>query len=362
MLKISGKHVYWNRKFQTGTLVKTHDSVEFIPQILEGKYYSGWICPALVNAHCHLELSHLKPLAVEVRGNGMAHFISWIQKNRNLRQELQNECMVATLNDFQNEGTFIIGDICNSLITKDIKQKYTNFYFRNFWEVFGLNPEISEVKWQEILQNAQFLNAYISLHAPYSCSKNLIEKVNQTFPTLQSIHIAESQEEIEYFNENSSKFYEVFMQMGIPTQYLENKLQYPEAILSPNTKQYLLVHNVFLDLSKISKDIMEKCYFCICPTSNLYLHTKTVSVGFIHRFKTKICLGTDSYASNHQLSVLNEMNYLRNSNVDSHDIVLMATLNGYKALLIPDEWLNAYHHVVHIYEDNQSFKSQLLWV
>lgn len=362
MLKISGNQVYWKGEFQKGTLIKTRDFVQFHKDVLEGDYYNGWICPGLVNAHCHLELSHLKSLAVEVKGKGMAHFIRWIQKNRNQAQELQNESIIATLNDFQKEGTFIIGDICNSLITKDIKQKYVNFYFRNFWEVFGLNPEISEDKWQEILRNAQFMSANISLHAPYSCSKSLIEKVQGLHTTLQSIHIAESDEEIAYFNNQSLELYDTFMQMGVPSEFLKDKLPYPEAILSVKTQQYLLVHNVFLDFFKISKEILEKCYFCICPTSNLFLHKKTVSVDFIQRWKTKICLGTDSYASNHQLSVLNEMNYLKKLNIDNQSIVLMATFNAYKALLIPDDWLNAYHHVVHIYEDNQRFKSQILWI
>lgn len=361
MLKICGNNIFWNRKFQKGTLIKEHYEVNFIPNIMEGDFYPGWICPGLVNAHCHLELSHLKKTAFEVKGKGMAFFICWIQKNRNEFLDIQIAAIQETLNEFQKEGIFFVGDICNTLITKEIKKKYQKIYFRNFWEVFGLNPEIKEEKWTNIQQNAKELDAFITLHSPYSCSRNLIEKVHSTYPVLQSIHIAESQEEIDYFHGTSLKFYEAFFEIGIPSKFLKDKLPYPEAILSNQTQQYLLVHNVFLNTNKIPQNILDSCYFCICPTSNLFLHKKTVSDEFIYAFKHKICLGTDSYASNYQLSILDEMNYLKKLKLTSNEIVLMATLNGYKALLISDFILNEYHQIVHIYEVNEKFRTQILW-
>ncbi len=360
MLKICGNNIYWKRKFQKGTLIKSDNSAEFYPDVLEGDFYDGWICPGLVNAHCHLELSHLKKLAYEVKGKGMAFFIEWIQNVRNQFLDSQNSEIQHTLIDFQKEGTFFIGDICNSLITKPIKDANQKFYFRNFWEVFGLNPEISDDKWSSILENAKYLNAFVSLHAPYSCSKNLIEKVHDLYPTLQSIHLTESQEEIEYFAEEYSKLADVFLKMGIPSEFLNQKLPYSEAILSEKTQQYILVHNVFIDLLKIPKKIFETCYFCICPTSNLFLHNQTISPEFIHSFKDKICLGTDSYASNLELSIINEMNYLIPLKLNNEEIVMMATINGYKALLISDFILHKYQNLVHLYEKNQKFQTQVL--
>ncbi len=360
MLKISGNKIYWNKKFQKGTLIKTENAAEFIPEILEGEFYEGLICPGLVNAHCHLELSHLKNVAHQVKGKGMAFFITWVQKMRNHSLDIQEEAIQDTLESFQKEGTFFIGDICNSLVTQKIKKEYQTIYFRNFWEVFGLNPEISEEKWQQIQEDAQKLQAFISLHAPYSCSKNLIEKVHNLLPKLQSIHMAESQEELEYFRENSSKLWNTFKIMGIPSAFLEHKLPFSEAILSKKTRQYLLVHNVFLDTTKISEEILEHCYFCICPTSNMFLHNQTISEDFLHSWKHKICLGTDSYASNDELSVLKEMNYWKKLDNDAENIVLMATHNGYNALLIPDDVLHSYLNIVHIYEDKNFFQTQVL--
>jgi cytosine/adenosine deaminase-related metal-dependent hydrolase len=50
-----------------------------------------------------------------------------------------------------------------------------------------------------------------------------------------------------------------------------------------------------------------------------------------HAFK--VCIGTDSLASNHQLSIMEEMKTIeRNSTIDFNTLLLWSTLNGAKAL------------------------------
>ncbi len=360
-LKIASDKIFWQGKYRGGTLIKSRHETEFIPEVYEGEELSGWVCPGLVNAHCHLELSHLGCISKEIQGKGMAFFIQWIQEKRKRFVDIQKESIIKVLNDFKNEGVFFIGDICNSLITKKIKEDFTDIYFKNFWEVFGLNPHLPDEKWNEIQNNAKLMNASISLHAPYSCSSGLIEKVNATFPVIQSIHIAESREEVDYFEQNESKMKQAFLAMGIPETYLKDKLPFPEAILHKNTLQYLLVHNVYLRDNHIPQDILNKCFFCICPTSNLFLHGKTVSEEFIRNHLSKICLGTDSSATNDLLSVLKEMNYLKSMGLQNNEIVEMATSCGYKALLVPENYLQKYYHIVVIKDLGYNFETLVLW-
>jgi cytosine/adenosine deaminase-related metal-dependent hydrolase len=360
-LLISSEKIFWKGKYQKGTIIKNENEINFESNVLRGRYLEGWVNPGLVNAHCHLELSHLGKISHEIKGKGMAQFILWVQKNRNQNIEWIEKKIQKVLTNFQNEGTFFIADVCNSLITKNIKNQFSKIHFINFWEVFGLNPRMDNIKWTEIQENAKKLNALITLHAPYSCSKELIQRVHDNYPKLQSIHMAESIEEMDYFSSNESEMYQVFREMKIPDDFLQQKLPFSEAILSNKTENYLLVHNVFLEIKRIPKEILEKCYFCICPTSNLFLHGKTVSKDFIIEFVEKICLGTDSLASNDQLSIIKEMNYLKSLNIETTSIIAMATLNAYKALQIDLEILEKYEHAIVIHEKNNQFIVKHLW-
>ena len=360
-LIFSCDNIYWYGEFRSGTIIKSQNNVSFEKGTYKSKKLQGWICPGLVNAHCHLEFSHLGKCSQEIKGQGMAQFILWIQKIRNQSLENLEQSTENVLTNFQEEGTFFIADICNSLNTQKIKEKFTKIYFQNFWEVFGLNPEISKNKWLEIQKNAKKINALITLHAPYSCSLELIHKVNSYNTFLQSIHLAESKEELEYFQNHDRKLKNAFIDMGINPTFLVKKLPYSEAILSEKVQNYLLVHNVFLDEKKIPNNILKNCYFCICLTSNIFLHNQTVSLAFIKKLKNKICLGTDSLATNDQLSILKEMNYLRNLGIETNDIVNMSTIHGYQALKIPEHKLQAYHNVVWIYEKQDQFNTKVLW-
>jgi cytosine/adenosine deaminase-related metal-dependent hydrolase len=78
----------------------------------DAKWKDGLICPAFVNAHCHLELSHLKGQIP--RHTGMAGFVRTLQPLRDKFSEDEKlAAMHAAMQEMHQGGIAAIGDICN---------------------------------------------------------------------------------------------------------------------------------------------------------------------------------------------------------------------------------------------------------
>mgnify|MGYP006166977881 FL=1 len=79
------------------------------------EYHKGILIPGLINAHCHLELSHMKEVIAS--GGGLPVFLNHIIKSR--KATPVDEQMAAFQYDavMWENGTQAVGDICNNEIT-----------------------------------------------------------------------------------------------------------------------------------------------------------------------------------------------------------------------------------------------------
>ena len=88
----------------------------------------------------------------------------------------------------------------------------------------------------------------------------------------------------------------------------------------------LLIHNTF---SK-KKDITDN-YYCTCPKANRYIENSLPDYSIFN--SEKLCVGTDSLASNNSLSILEELLVIQeNSNFDMNILLKIACKNGAEAL------------------------------
>jgi cytosine/adenosine deaminase-related metal-dependent hydrolase len=98
----------------------------------------------------------------------------------------------------------------------------------------------------------------------------------------------------------------------------------------------LLVHNSFTDPEGMiwANDNRENLFWCSCPGANLYIELRSPKVVNWLKAGAQVCLGTDSLASNHQLSILQEMELTksRSPDISLEELITMATYNGAKAL------------------------------
>jgi cytosine/adenosine deaminase-related metal-dependent hydrolase len=105
-------------------------------------------------------------------------------------------------------------------------------------------------------------------------------------------------------------------------------------------QQLILVHNTYTSIGDIAFcDLLKRkgsIFWCLCPNANLYI---TGELPDLNLFDTsQVVLGTDSLASNHQLSILAEMRVLydRFPGVSIEHLFQWATINGAKALQLDD--------------------------
>ena len=91
-------------------------------------------------------------------------------------------------------------------------------------------------------------------------------------------------------------------------------------------KNVLLVHNTFT-----KKEELINQYYCTCPKANLHIESALPDYSI---FDTdKLCVGTDSLASNDSFSILEELLVIqKNSGFDLNTLLKIASKNGAKAL------------------------------
>jgi cytosine/adenosine deaminase-related metal-dependent hydrolase len=106
----------------------------------------------------------------------------------------------------------------------------------------------------------------------------------------------------------------------------------------PVENPLLLVHNTLLEKSVIDELKKQRSatntFFVLCPNSNLFIENKMPPVSLLKKEGLIICLGTDSLASNHELSLLSEMKTIQNSfpEITLEELIMWGCSNGAKAI------------------------------
>ena len=112
--------------------------------------------------------------------------------------------------------------------------------------------------------------------------------------------------------------------------------------LLPAKNNLLLVHNLYTtqgDLEYIATiRELRNTWFVLCPGSNRYIQNQLPDIELFRRNRLQVCLGTDSLASNHQLSILEEMKIIQQASpsITLDELLGWATIHGANALEISD--------------------------
>lgn len=332
-----------------GTVIGISDTGGNISEESGLEYYSGVLVPGFVNAHCHLELSFLKNKIPEKTGIG--GFVGHINRLRNIDTEKAEPEMQKADRQMQASGIAAVGDISNSIKSLGIKTKSEIFY-HTFVETFGFHPSraerafnIAQFVCDEFHENE--LAASIVPHSPWSVSFPLFEKIVQNATTEKSIltiHNQESRAEAQFFSNGTGPIASHLQNnLGIDISHWQpSKKSSLSSILNfiPKENHLLLVHNTFTpkqDIDELKKRRpVENTFFVLCPNSNLYIENQLPPVDLFREEKLNICLGTDSLASNHNLSILDEMVTLQTNfpEIELKELIGWACLNGARALQI----------------------------
>lgn len=311
------------------------------------EYYSGILVPGFVNAHCHLELSHLHHKIEEQTGIG--GFIGQINQLRDASVPEREKHMQVADRKMWTAGTAAVGDISNSEISIQTKLK-SKIPYHTFVEVFGFHPSRAQRAFTHAEQveakfHANKLPASIVPHSPYSVSDPLFRKISVRAVKengILSIHNQESEGESQFYKEGTGPIADHLQHnLGIDISHWQPSGKSSlEAVLNylPKANQLLLVHNTFTtqhDLEVLrEKRSADNTFLVLCPNSNLYIENTLPPVRLFREHGLNICLGTDSLASNHQLSILSEMVTLQVHfpELKIEELLEWASLNGARAL------------------------------
>lgn len=301
----------------------------------------GIICPGFINTHCHLELSHLKG-AIKERTGIVDFGLNIIQQRNDLPAEAQLEHMQQADKEMQSGGIVAVGDISNTTQSLAVKQ-HSSLHYHTFVELIALNPERAHMVFDagkttlaEYAKAGQA--ASLAPHAPYSVSAELIQLISthcraSKKPT--SIHNQESAAENEFFEKATGDYVRLYDTLHIPIGYFKPSHKSSLQSVLPafnNEVNTLLVHNTFSSQQDIetAQNTNRNLYWCLCPNANLYIENTLPDIALLNAFNCKLTIGTDSLASNHQLSVIGEINTLlkHQGGIATESLLKAATYNG----------------------------------
>lgn len=301
------------------------------------KHYQGAIVPGFVNAHCHLELSHLHKKIP--KGTGLVSFIKNVIALRNIDEETQKRAAQTADEKMYKNGIVAVGDICNTNLTAHIKAQ-SKIKYHTFIEMLGFdNSKASQIMANALALKAQFLGrTSVVPHAPYTVSKELFQLLQsycQTTSNLITIHNQESEQENLLYQTKSGYFLDLYQFLGINIDDFKahntTSLAAVLPLLSSQQKK-LLVHNTFTNAADIAltQQIANTIYWCFCPNANLYIEKQLPPILDFLDTDFNFTIGTDSLASNQTLCMLTEMRTLLNhsSNLTFTQVLKWATING----------------------------------
>ena len=318
--------------------------------------FSGILSPGFINAHCHLELSHMKGLIPEK--TGLIDFVFSIVTQRHFPEEEILDAIEKAEDEMLAGGIVAVGDICNNTSTLRQKSKKRLAYY-NFIETTGWLPQIAGQRFDRSLSCFNSFNSQDLLsdlyknvivpHAPYSVSNDLWNLIAPNFKgNSVTIHNQETAFENDLFLNGTGDFTRMYDMMKLDNSFFKptgkSSLQSYIPYLD-HAERVILVHNTFSneeDLHYInfrSEQLKKQYYYCLCVNANTYIENTIPPVALLRQHSSNIIIGTDSLASNHGLSILDEVKKISYHfpQIPMIELLRWATLNGANALQMQEQ-------------------------
>ncbi len=307
------------------------------------------ILPGLVNAHTHLEFSDLDhPLPA---GGGLPAWIERVVAMRRSRAASGTDeaarlaaAVASGLKQSAAAGVTAIGEIATA---SHPVAGHAGPLVRVFRETLGLSPAAVHAARSSLVRDLERMNSEgtctgVSPHAPYSVAEPLGrqavgEAVRRRLPVM--MHLAESRDEAELLATGGGAFRTLLEQLGAwQPESPPRLLSVADWItLLARAPRGVVVHGTFLpeDQTALSRLARYRDRLCVvvCPRTTLALSGRLPPVEAFRAAGIRMAVGTDSRASNPDLSVLAECRALVDGGVvNPAEALAMATQHGAWAL------------------------------
>jgi cytosine/adenosine deaminase-related metal-dependent hydrolase len=275
---------------------------------------------------------------------GLQEFVKQIVSLRKVEEHVIADAIEKAEEEMFQNGIVAVGDICNTLDTLEQKIKHRIAYY-SFVELYDLDPTrahdkiIAGINIQNTFQE-NCIRASLVPHAPYSVSFNLWKLLTEHFESHTiTMHNQETKDENDFFQTKTGSFLGMYERTKVSLDFFEaTGLTSVRSVLPYFKKAYrsILVHNSFTsveDIQAIQKD-MPNSFWCICANANQYIEQTMPPIELLRSQKVNIVMGTDSYASNWSLNMLDEIKTIQKHlpQIALEELLGWSTINGAKAL------------------------------
>jgi cytosine/adenosine deaminase-related metal-dependent hydrolase len=310
------------------------------------------VLPGLVNAHTHLELSHMAGAVPPAPG-----FVSWVRAMLASRfgtpatPTAVHDAVVGAIAAMESGGTAGVGDIGNTdaALRPLAASSLSGIHFR---EALGFRAADAERIGRETMLAAQRshqelcaaghtrLVPSVAPHAPYSTSPALIRSLARGYAAalpVASVHLAESPEEVEFLARGSGPFRDLLADLGAwddawrppglsPVAYLQQLGALHEGLL--------VVHGTQFTPAELETVVAAGATLVLCARSNRWVGAGVPPVAEAFRSGVRLAIGTDSLASVEDLNLFAELAALRAiaTDVPASALLRAATHGGAQAL------------------------------
>ncbi len=342
---------------ETGTI---QDIVVFEDAGDDVQHHTGIITPGLINCHCHLELSHLKNVIPP--HTGLIDFLCSVVTKRNFSPVIIQEEIIKAEKEMYENGIVAVGDIGNTADTLDVKIN-SKIWWQNFVEVLSFTDEKAADNFDHYKKIAAQIETGLSTtssghrtsivpHAPYTISPTTFKFINEaTANKVISIHNQEHPAEDELYKTGTGDYLRFFKIFGLDSSPfpVTGKSSIRSVLPYFNKGQTIfLIHNTFMSeedilwANEFAAENGLKLVYCICINANLYIENKVPPIDLFIKHNCAIVLGTDSYSSNWQLSIVKEIEAIQKyfPHISIETVLKWATRNGANALAINDRFGN----------------------
>lgn len=300
------------------------------------------LLPGLINAHCHLDYTCLRGKIPRQKS-----FTDWIRAINTEKAKFSPEDYVASINEgFLEAKRFGTTTIANLTafpeLIAQIDAPIRTWWFAELIDVRDPS-RANEVVDAALVQLKATDHRGLAPHAPFTASSNLYrrcEEIAGSQDVLATTHLAESSEEMSMFRDASGPLYDFLKEIGrdmndcgkeTPVEQFAGRLG--DASLP---KKWIAVHLNELAESDFGLLARSTTKFSIvhCPRSREYFGHSPFQFEKLRELGFNVCLGTDSLASNEDLSLFAEMRAFQKEfpDVSPEEILRMTTTNSARAL------------------------------
>jgi len=307
------------------------------------------LLPGLINAHCHLDYTCLRGKIAPQKS-----FADWIRAINAEKAKLAADDYLASITDgFAEAKRFGTTTVANLTAFPELVSQI-RLPIRAWWfaELIDLrSPERADELVDLAIKSLKSQEKWgLAPHALFTASRDLYrrcEEVARHENVLLTTHLAESREEMEMFRDGSGPLYEFMKSIGRPMEDcgdetpLERLFDAPPSTSLATGSGRALQNWIVAHLNELAEsdfDLLEtakrRFHVVHSPRSHGYFAHSRFPFEKLRALGLNICLGTDSLASNENLSLFAEMRAFQRSEpgISPAKILEMVTVNSALAL------------------------------